>query len=99
MSIPVKENVKIGDLQHADKQHTTHDMSGPVTTSHENVEWSGRQDSQTCDLVVPNHALYQAKLRPGVTDAFCVLDRNKNGIYYALIKQRGKQIRSFAGNR
>ena len=61
---------------------------------------NGRGDRiRTCDLVVPNHALYQAKLRPGVTDAFCVLDRNKNGIYYALIKQRGKQIRSFAGNR
>jgi integrase len=44
VSIPVKENVKIGDLQPADKQHPKYDMSGPVTTSQENVDWSGRQD-------------------------------------------------------
>jgi hypothetical protein len=45
VSIPVKENVKISDLQPADKQHPTHDMSAPVTTSQENAKWSGRQDS------------------------------------------------------
>ena len=44
VSIPVKENVKIGDLQPADTQHPMHDMSARVTTSQETVEWSGRQD-------------------------------------------------------
>jgi hypothetical protein len=31
-------------MQHANKQHPTNDMSGPVTTGQENANWSGRQD-------------------------------------------------------
>jgi integrase len=45
LSLPVKEIAKLSDMQTADIQHSTNDMSGPVTTSQENVEWSGRQDS------------------------------------------------------
>jgi hypothetical protein len=46
-SFPVRPRRNDGDLigmQHANKQHPTNDMSGPVTTGQENANWSGRQD-------------------------------------------------------
>ena len=44
MSIPVKENANISDLQPADTQLPTHDMSGLDTTGQGNGTRSGRQD-------------------------------------------------------
>jgi integrase len=44
LSVPVKEVAKLRNMQATDIQQSTSDMSGPVTTSQENVEWSGRQD-------------------------------------------------------
>ena len=44
LSVPVKEVAKLRNMQTTDIQQSTSDMSGPVTTSQENVEWSGRQD-------------------------------------------------------
>jgi integrase len=41
-----------------------HDLTLSVTQSH-NAENDRGDRIRTCDLVVPNHALYQAKLRPG----------------------------------
>ena len=40
--------------------------------------------------MVPNHALYQAKLRPGITDALFFSIGTRKGTYYALIERRGK---------
>ena len=44
LSFPVKEVAKLRNMQATHIQQSTSDMSGPVTTSQENVEWSGRQD-------------------------------------------------------
>ena len=47
LSVPGRKIANLSEMQLADKQHSTSDMSGPVTTSQENVEWSGRQDSNS----------------------------------------------------
>ena len=45
VSVPDKKIAKLSEMQAADIQHSKNDMSGPVTTSQENANWSGRQDS------------------------------------------------------
>ena len=46
LSVPGKKIEKRSEMQAAYKQQPTNDMSAPVTTSQENVDWSGRQDSK-----------------------------------------------------
>ena len=43
--IPVKEVTKLREVETADIQQPTSDLSVPVMTSQENGKWSGRQDS------------------------------------------------------
>jgi hypothetical protein len=45
LSIPVKEVTKLREVETADRQQPTSDLSVPVTTSQEKGNWSGRQDS------------------------------------------------------
>ena len=45
VSVPDKKIAKLSEMQAADIQHSKNDMFGPVTTSQENANWSGRQDS------------------------------------------------------
>jgi hypothetical protein len=47
LSVPGRKIAKLSEMQIVDKQHSTNDVSGPVTTSQENIEWSGRQDSNS----------------------------------------------------
>jgi hypothetical protein len=47
LSVPGRKIAKLSEMQIVDKQHSTNDVSGPVTTSQGNVEWSGRQDSNS----------------------------------------------------
>ena len=54
------------------------DVAAPGSLASQNVEgehsagsWTGRGDRiRTCDLLVPNQALYQAKLHPVIRDAY-----------------------------
>ena len=45
LSVPVKKIAKLREVETADRQQPTSDLSVPVTTSQENINWSGRQDS------------------------------------------------------
>jgi integrase len=45
LSVLGKTTEKRTEMQHAYTQQSMHDTAGPVTTSQENVKWSGRQDS------------------------------------------------------
>jgi hypothetical protein len=47
LSAPGEKMENLIGMQHVNKKHPKNDMSGPVTTGQENVEWSGRQDSNS----------------------------------------------------
>ena len=44
LSVPVKKITKLREVETADRQQSTSDLSLPVTTSQEKENWSGRQD-------------------------------------------------------
>jgi hypothetical protein len=46
----------LNEMQTADIQNTTGDVSGPVTTSQENANWSGRQDNSAYRRALPMRA-------------------------------------------
>jgi hypothetical protein len=73
VSIPVKENVKISDLQHADMQHPTHGRSAPATTGQEKTDWSGRQDSNP-ETDTDNQELARQDSQGASQNPYSVLD-------------------------